>query len=89
MLKKLLMQHLFHYIRFCFILIHWYMTMLEYCKMILQKVSFDPDLFRTELLKAFRELIVDEITVLKKWCVETFGLNYCRLAVPEYIFDTN
>lgn len=62
------------------------MTMLEYCKIILQKVSFDPKLFQTELLKAFKELMIEEFEVLKKWCVETFGLPYCVEAAPAYIF---
>lgn len=62
--------------------------MLEYCKIILQKVSFDPKLFQTELLKAFKELMVEEFEVLKKWCVETFGLQYCVQAAPGYIFSS-
>jgi len=64
------------------------MTMLEYCKMILLKVSFDPGLFRTELNKAIKELVVDEALELKKWCIETFGWNYCKTAVPEFGLDT-
>ncbi len=58
--------------------------MLEYCKMILVKVSFDPGLFRTELNKAVKELVVDEVMELKKWCVETFGITYCKTAVPDF-----
>ncbi len=63
--------------------------MLEYCKIILQKVSFDPKLFRTELFKAFRELVIEEFETLKKWCIETFGISYCRKAAPEYIFNNS
>ncbi len=61
------------------------MTMLEYCKMILEKVSFDMDLFRTELLKALKELVEPEVGELKKWCIVRFGLNYCRTAAPELV----
>jgi len=60
------------------------MTMLEYCKVILEKVSFDPTLFRTELYKAFGELLADEISELKKWCVEKFGWSYCTKADPGF-----
>ncbi len=56
--------------------------------MILLKVSFDPGLFRTELNKAIKELVVDEALELKKWCIETFGWNYCKTAVPEFGLDT-
>ncbi|MBC8046355.1 MAG: hypothetical protein H7Y00_06130 [Fimbriimonadaceae bacterium] len=59
--------------------------MLEYFKMILQKVSFDVTLFRTELEKATHSLLPEDITELKKWCIETFGVQYCQKAVPEFI----
>jgi hypothetical protein len=52
--------------------------------MILEKVSFDPNLFRNELYKAFRELVPDEIYELKKWCIATFGWNYCVTAAPVF-----
>ncbi len=61
--------------------------MLEYCKIILQKVSFNLELFRTELLKATRELVAAEILILKKWCLETFGEQYCNQAIPEWSFE--
>lgn len=63
------------------------MTMLEYCKMILEKVSFDMNLFRIELKKALDQLIGEEITELKKWCITRFGLNYCKMAAPEIPLD--
>ncbi|MBC8172558.1 MAG: hypothetical protein H7X71_01515 [Chitinophagales bacterium] len=58
--------------------------MLEYFKLILQKVSFDQNLFRDELQKAISKLMAEEILDLKKWCVETFGLGYCVKAVPGF-----
>ncbi len=61
------------------------MTMLEYCKLILEKVSFDPSLFGVELHKAALTLVADEVRELMKWCVERFGWNYCVNAVPDFI----
>ena len=63
------------------------MTMLEYCKMILEKVSFDMNLFRIELKKALDQLIGEEITELKKWCITRFVLYYCKTAAPEIPLD--
>lgn len=60
------------------------MSMLEYFKMILEKVSFDENLFRTELYKAMQKLLDEDIKELKHWCVKTFGLHYCRQAVPGF-----
>ena len=50
--------------------------MLEYCKTILQKVSFSPQLFRKELKKSTRWLQKDEIYLLQAWCILTFGDIY-------------
>lgn len=60
------------------------MSMLEYCKVILEKVSFDPNLFRKELYKAFAELVPDEFIELKNWCIQKFGWNYCMKADPLF-----
>lgn len=51
-------------------------TMLEYIKMILQKVSFDKSLFEKELKKAIAMLVPEEIKQLKSWCYEQFGRLY-------------
>ena len=51
-------------------------TMLEYIKMILQKVSFDKALFEKELRKAIKSLLPDEVKSLKAWCYEQFGSMY-------------
>ena len=50
--------------------------MLEYVKMILQKVSFDTILFEKELRKGIRLLIKDEISELKDWCYNRFNIQY-------------
>lgn len=43
------------------------MTFLDYYKMILDKVSFDPKLFTKEYQKATRNLHSDEIGNLDSW----------------------
>lgn len=50
--------------------------MLEYIKIILQKVSFDRRLFEKELRKAIRMLMPDEVKRLKTWCYERFSAVY-------------
>ncbi len=51
-------------------------SMLEYTKTILEKVSFDRRLFEKELTKAIRYLIEPELRELERWCMERFGLRY-------------
>jgi hypothetical protein len=48
-------------------------SMLEYIKIILQKVSFDHLLFEKELRKAIRMLMPDENKKLRLWCYERFS----------------
>lgn len=50
--------------------------MLEYCKTILSKVSFDRKLFEKELAKAIKSLVGEELVALKNWCYEMFGQVY-------------
>jgi hypothetical protein len=49
------------------------MTMLEYSKMILEKVSFEPRIFKKELRKALRQSTKEEFHHLMSWCREKFG----------------
>lgn len=51
-------------------------TMLTYVKTILEKVSFDKDLFEKELRKGIKELLPSEIIDLKNWCYKKFGQVY-------------
>lgn len=62
------------------------MTMLEYFKVILEKVSFDPSLFKTEFRKAAHKLMDAELNELKKWCIDTFGISYCQSVDPSFSF---
>lgn len=53
--------------------------MLEYIKMILEKVSFDSKLFEKELMKGMKQLVPNEIKLLKEWCYEKYGGPYKTL----------
>lgn len=45
-------------------------SMLEYTKMVLQKVSFDVKLFQKELKKAIQHLLPYEVEELKHWLLQ-------------------
>lgn len=49
--------------------------MLEYSKMILEKVSFEPLIFKKELRKALRQSTKEEYKQLMDWCRKTFRKN--------------
>lgn len=49
--------------------------MFEYRKMILEKVSFEPRIFKKELRKALRQSTKDEFRLLMEWCRAKFGKN--------------
>ncbi|MGB3180274.1 MAG: hypothetical protein WBB45_02710 [Cyclobacteriaceae bacterium] len=46
--------------------------MLEYSKVILSKVSFNPALFQKELKKSLDQLEQDEAEALKEWVYDNF-----------------
>lgn len=50
--------------------------MFELSKNILSKVSFDPTLFRKELMKSINWIKPSEKTLLQVWCLATFGNVY-------------
>lgn len=52
------------------------MKMIEYVKLILEKVSFESGLFEKELRKGIKALSFREVRELKKWCYEKFGSIY-------------
>lgn len=53
--------------------------MLEFCKQVLHKVSFDRSLFEKELRKALKWLSKDERIAFKNWCLVTFGVVYAEV----------
>lgn len=60
--------------------------MLELAKKILQKVSFDPYLFKKELLKAISRLeSKEDIRKLKEWCLLNFSTNYPLILQEAFV----
>jgi len=58
--------------------------MLDFCKEVLTKVSFDRILFRKELQKAIRWLNRDELVQFRQWCLDTFGSRYREIIVASF-----
>ncbi|HLN53134.1 MAG TPA: hypothetical protein VK212_05455 [Lentimicrobium sp.] len=50
--------------------------MLEYTKTVLEKVSFNRDLFKKELVKSKKLLKEDEVELLQNWCRMSFTEKY-------------
>jgi hypothetical protein len=50
--------------------------MFEFVKKILEKVSFDRELFRKELSKGVKVVSTQERMMLYTWCIATFGHMY-------------
>ncbi len=48
--------------------------MLEYCKMIVEKVRFDSSLFEKELAKSLKWLNESEKQDFIVWCSQTFNI---------------
>ena len=53
--------------------------MLEFCKSVLSKVSFDRQLFAKELKKSVRWLKGEELKALRDWCLGRYGSRYGNL----------
>ena len=53
--------------------------MLDYVKMILQKVSFSKILFEKELRKALKHIMPTELADFKAWCYQQFARVYRRV----------
>ena len=60
--------------------------MLEMSKTVLQKVSFDKNLFKKELVKSKKWLKKEELIALKAWCIGTFGAKYADLV--QEVFES-
>jgi hypothetical protein len=50
--------------------------MVEMTKLVLEKVSFDKQLFKKELIKAVKWLNREERLMLRVWCIAQFGAMY-------------
>jgi hypothetical protein len=59
--------------------------MLKYTEIILQKVSFNKELFKLELRKSMRWLKKEEAPMLRAWCINNFGGVY--MDVIEEVFN--
>jgi hypothetical protein len=57
------------------------MTVLEYSKMVLEKVSFDKKLFKKELRKALRWIKKDEVRQLILWCRDKYNIKKYKKTV--------
>lgn len=53
-------------------------------KLVLQRVSFDKNLFKKELVKALKWLKKEEALALQAWCIATFGSQYANLITEVY-----
>ena len=51
------------------------MSPIEYAKLILEKVSFEPKIFKKELRKALRKSSKSDFKHLMHWCREKFSRN--------------
>lgn len=60
--------------------------MLEFSKQVLQKVSFDRNLFEKELRKALKWISKEDLTSFKTWCLISFGVMYAE--VIHRVFDS-
>ena len=58
--------------------------MLEFCKDILLKVSFNRKLFRKELKKSMMWLDKREQVKLRAWCLATFGNLYGDVIIETF-----
>ena len=53
--------------------------MLEFCKTVLKRVSFDRRLFARELKKSFSWLSYEDALTLKAWALATYPNKYALL----------
>ncbi|MBY0426666.1 MAG: hypothetical protein K2Q22_13585 [Cytophagales bacterium] len=59
--------------------------MLEYSKLILKKVSFDPTLFTKELRKSLDWIAAHEQKLLMQWCLMEFGNDYGKQILETFV----
>jgi hypothetical protein len=79
----MLQNQRFHYYIVLFLI--FYTKMLEYCKLILSKVSFSKELFEKELRKAIHGLLLkEEIKIFMSWCYQEFSKTYYSILVKYH-----
>ncbi|MEY3415996.1 MAG: hypothetical protein RL060_107 [Bacteroidota bacterium] len=59
--------------------------MIQYIKVILEKVSFDRYLFEKELRKAINSVIPADILELKNWCYEKFSKQHMAILNRHFV----
>lgn len=60
--------------------------MLDLTKKILHNVSFDPNLFRKELIKSLRWITDnEELRKFKEWCLQEFGSRYPTILQEVFV----
>lgn len=63
--------------------------MFELTKKILVRVSFDPQLFQKELIKAIKWMTdKEEIYRLREWCIKEFGSVYPSIVYKAFSAQT-
>ena len=58
--------------------------MLEFCKTVLKRVSFDRRLFATELKKAFRWLSKEDAEALRQWAMRQYHYKYGQVITAAF-----
>jgi hypothetical protein len=61
--------------------------MLDYCKIILEKLSFSRTLFRKEYRKSLRFLTPSERNVFRKWVREKYGDHFFKNTTEDLKFE--
>ena len=59
--------------------------MLEFCKNILEKVSFDQVLFKKELVKSIQWINKTDAKSLRDWCIEIYGNKHSNIIQPRIL----
>ena len=59
--------------------------MLEFCKSVLEKVSFDQMLFKKELMKSIQWINTTDAKSLREWCIEMYGNKHSDIIQPRIL----
>ena len=58
--------------------------MLEFCKSVLEKGSFDQVLFKKELIKSIQWINTTDGKSLREWCIEMYGNKYSDIIQKSF-----